>query len=129
MNEYAQLARERHAAARPIQHALIEDPGGFFEQIGRELDDQVRATRGELLGPRASRESREDFQRRGQQCQATAVELVLGEHFLFQPENPNDEDEDFSDEELADDPGLAQHLAELAMIDHAIAEFYRPDEP
>jgi hypothetical protein len=128
MNHYAQLARERHRLARPIQHELIEDPESFFTTIGRELEAEVTTVRDELAGPRGPGESVEDYRTRQAQCLTMAEELTLAEHFLFQPESPLAEGDLFSDEELAQDPALAQHYAELALIDQAIADFYRPDD-
>jgi hypothetical protein len=98
MNRYAQIALDRHRQHRPLEHSLIDDPTRFFTEIGEEIQAEVTSHRDEILGPQRPGESIENYRQRSYQAVATAEELVLSDHYLFQRETPNDPIEDEGDE-------------------------------
>ncbi len=114
MNRYAQIALDQHRRNRPLEHALIDDPTRFFTQIGETIQTDITNLRDQVLGPQGPDETIEDYRARSQQALATAEELVLTDHYLFQPE-ANDEPDD-----LTDDPILSRYYRNLAEINEAL---------
>ncbi|MCU0267295.1 MAG: hypothetical protein MUF83_01475 [Acidimicrobiales bacterium] len=113
MNRYAQIALDQHRRHRPLEHALIGDPIAFFEQIGLELQAAVTSRRDEVLGPPRPGENPDQYRQRGYQAWATAEELTLRDHPLFQPESDEDDG-------IEDDPSETRSAAMLAAINEAI---------
>lgn len=113
MNRYAQIALDQHRRHRPLEHSLIDDPTRFFTEIGEQIQAEVTNLRDEILGPTRPGESIEAYRHRGYQALATAEELVLADHYLFQPEADETED-------LGNDPVLARYYRDLAAINETI---------
>lgn len=114
MNRYAQIALEQHRRLRPLEHLLIEDPTRFFTEIGAQMQAEVTSLRDEILGPPRPEETLEEYRIRGYEALATAEELVLTEHYLFEPET----DEATNPGEA--DPDLDRYFADLAAINRTI---------
>ncbi len=112
MNRYAQIAIQ-HRRHRPLEHSLIDDPTRFFTEIGEQIQADVTNLRDEILGPPRPDESIEDYRHRSYQALATAEELVLADHWLFQSETETDETTD-------DDPILDRYYRDLTAINEAI---------
>ena len=113
MNRYAQIALEQHRRHRPLEHSMIDDPTRFFTEIGEEIQAEGTNLRDEILGPHRPAESIEDYRHRSYQALATAEELVLTDHWLFQPETE-------AEETAQDDPILDRYYRDLAAINEAI---------
>ena len=101
MNHYGQLALDHSRNHRPVAYSQIPDPDEFFAEAGEEIAAAITETRAQTLGPPRVDEGLESYRRRGYQALATAEELVLTDHFLFQPETTTAEDFD-EDPDLAD---------------------------
>jgi hypothetical protein len=114
MNRYAQIALEQHRRLRPLEHLLIEDPTRFFTEIGAQMQAEVTSLRDEILGPPRPNETPEEYRIRGYQALATAEEMVLADHYLFQSET----DEAATPDEA--DPDLDRYFADLAAINQTI---------
>ena len=114
MNRYGRLALDHNRRQRPRSYSLIPDPDRFFDQAGEEIQAEVSARRNEILDRPRLGENPEDYRLRSYQALATAEELTLADHHLFQPE-PETEPEDW-----ADDPDLERHYRHLAAINQAI---------
>ena len=101
MNRYGQLASDLSRNHRPVAYSQIPDPDEFFAEAGEEIAAAITDTRDQILGPPRAGEDLESYRRRGYQALATAEEMVLADHFLFQPETTGEEDFD-EDRDLAD---------------------------
>ena len=113
MNRYAQIALDQHRRHRPLEHSLIDDPTQFFTEIGEQIQADVTNLRDEILGPPRPDESIEDYRHRSYQALATAEELVLADHWLFQPETE-------AEQTAEDDPILDRYYRNLAAINDTI---------
>lgn len=114
MNRYGQLALDHSRTHRPVAYSQIPHPNRFFTEAGEQIATQVTRLRDEILGPARPSESPEDYRRRSCQALATAEELTLADHHLFQVE-PTETVEDWED-----DPDLGRRYESLAMINEAI---------
>jgi hypothetical protein len=101
MNHYGQLALDHSRNHRPAAYSQIPHPDEFFAEAGEEIAAAITETRDQILGPPRAGEDLESYRRRGYQALATAEEMVLADHFLFQPETTGEEDFD-EDRDLAD---------------------------
>jgi len=115
MNRYGQLAHDHSRNHRPVAYSQIPDPDRFFEIEGEQIALDVTNLRDELLGPPKDNENLDDYRKRGYQALATAEELVLTDHYLFQPETTESPDEDWED-----DPELESRYRLLAEINETI---------
>ena len=113
MNHYGQLALDHSRNHRPVAYSQIPDPDEFFAEAGEEIGAAIIETRDQILGPPRADEDLESYRRRGYQALATAEELVLADHFLFQPETTAAEDFD-------EDPDLADRYRLLDEINRVI---------
>lgn len=116
MNHYGRLALEHNRKHRPSTYAQISDPDRFFHDAGEAIQAEVSQLRDELLGPSRPGETPEDYRLRSYQALATAEELTLADHHLFQPA-PDRETEQLA---LGDDPDLERHHRHLSEINRAI---------
>lgn len=114
MNRYGQMALDHSRQHRPDAYSQIPDPAVFFDEAGEEIAAAVSRFRDEILGPPKAGETPEEYRRRSYQALATAEELTLADHPLFQPD-PSGETEDWSG-----DPDLARRYRDLAEINRAI---------
>lgn len=115
MNRFGQMALDHNRQHRPDAYSQIPDPDPFFTQVGEEIAAEVTQLRDQLLGPGRPGETLEDYRLRSYQASATAEELTLADHYLFQPGPTNETDEGWSD-----DPDLDRHYQALAEINQAI---------
>ena len=115
MNLYGQMAQDHNRQHQPDAYSQIPDPDAFFAEAGETIATEVTQLRDQLLGPRRRHESFEDYRLRSYQALATAEELTLAEHHLFQPDPMNGVDEGPSD-----DPALDLQVQALAEINQAI---------
>jgi hypothetical protein len=113
MNRYAQIALDQHRRHRSLEHSLIDDPVRFFTEIGEQIQVEVTNLRDQILGQPRPGESIEDYRLRSYQALATAEELVLADHWLFQPETE-------AQEAAEDDPILDRYYRDLAAINEAL---------
>ena len=113
MNHYGQLALDHSRNHRPVAYSQIPDPDGFFTKAGEEIGAAIIETRDQILGPPRAHEDLESYRRRGYQALATAEELVLADHFLFQSETTATED-------FHEDPDLAARYRLLDEINRVI---------
>lgn len=113
MNHYGQLALDHSRNHRPVAYSQIPDPDGFFAEAGEEIGAAIIETRDQILGPPRAHEDLESYRRRGYQALATAEELVLADHFLFQSETTATED-------FHEDPDLAARYRLLDEINRVI---------
>ncbi len=111
MNRYAQIALDQHRRHRPLEHSRIDDPTRFFTEIGEQIQAEITSRRDEILGPPRPGESAEAYRLRSYQALATAEELVLADHHLFQPE---------TGEIDGDDPITDRYFRDLALINETI---------
>jgi hypothetical protein len=116
MNRFGQMALDHNRQHRPDAYSQIPDPDTFFTQVGEEIAAEVTQLRDQLLGPLRPGESPEDYRLRSYQALATAEELTLADHHLFQPCPTNETDEDWSD-----DPDLDRHYRALDQINRTIS--------
>ena len=112
MNRYGQITHDQHRQHRPLEHSLVDDPTRFFTEIGDQIQADVTSLRDEILGSARPGESIEDYRHRSYQALATAEELVLSNHYLFQPEHQETDE--------IDDPLLDRYYQDLAATNHAI---------
>lgn len=117
MNRYGRLALEFSEQYRPVAFAAIPDPGAHFAAVGEEIAADVTRFRDEILGPRRDGEDLDAFRIRSSQALASATEVILSEHSLFQPEATDPATEDGTD-----DPDLDRYYRQLAMIHGALDE-------
>jgi hypothetical protein len=115
MNRYGQMAQDQNRQHRPDAYSKIPDPDAFFAGAGETIATEVTQLRDQLLGPRRRQESLEDYRLRSYQALATAEELTLAEHHLFQPDPMTG-----TDEGPSDDPALDHQYQALADINQAI---------
>ncbi len=99
----------------PAALAEIDEPERFFAEAGEQIQTAVTATRDQILGERRPGESVEDFRRRSYQALHTAEELVLSDHFLFQPEETGEHPPE-------DDQTLAADHRMQALVNEALME-------
>lgn len=116
MNHYGRLALEHNRRHRPRSYSQISDPTGFFHEAGEAIQADVSRVRDEILRNPMPHESPEGFRLRSYQALATAEELVLADHHLFQPESDEGTDQMGSD----DDPDLERQHRLLSEINRAI---------
>lgn len=115
MNRYGQMGLDHNRRHRPDAYSQIPDPETFFAQAGEEIAAEVTRLRDEILGPMRAGENPETYRLRGCQALATAEELTLADHHLFQPDPSGETEED-----RGDDPDLDRHYRNLADINQAI---------
>jgi len=114
MNHYGQLALDHNRNHRPAAYSQIPDPGQFFARAGEEIAAAISQTRDQILGPPRPDEDLETYRLRSYQALATAQELVLEDHYLFQSETSE------TDDDLDEDPDLANRYRLLNEINQAI---------
>jgi hypothetical protein len=114
MNRYGQIALDQHCRHRPLEHSQIDDPNEFFEEIGDEIQAEVTSYRDEILGRPRPGETAEAYRLRSYQVLATAEEMVMAGHHLFQPKTGEMDEMDESD------PILDQYFRDLAEINRVI---------
>ena len=114
MNRYGRLALDHNRRYRPAAYSQIPNPRLFFAAAGEKIQDQVSSLRDDLLADRRPDETIEDYRLRSYQALATAEEMVLADHYLFQTE-PSEEPATDSD-----DPDLGRYCRHLAEINQAI---------
>ena len=110
MNRYGQMALDHNRKHRPDAYSQIPDPAGFFAETGEQIAAAVSQLRDEILGPPKAGETPEEYRLRSYQALATAEELTLADHPLFQPD-PSVETEDWSD-----DPDLARRGSRIVTV-------------
>ena len=115
MNRFGQMAIDHNRQHRPDAYSQIPDPDTFFTQVGEEIAAEVTQLRDQLLGPGRPGESPEDYRLRSYQASATAEELTLADHHLFQTAPAIETDGDWSD-----DPDLDLRYRALAEINQTI---------
>ena len=115
MNRYGQMAHDHSRQHRPDDYLQIPDPDAFFAEAGEAIAAEVTELRDQILGPPLPGESPEAYRIRGYQALATAEELTLADHHLFQPIPTTGTDEDQND-----DPDLDRRHQALAEINQAI---------
>lgn len=115
MNRYGHLAHDFSRNHRRVAYSQIPEPLQFFEVEGDKIALDVTELRDQLLGPSRTGENLDDYRNRGYQALATAEELTLADHHLFQPETTDPMDEDW-----ADDPELERRYRLLAEINATI---------
>jgi hypothetical protein len=115
MNRYGQMAHDHNRQHQPDAYSQIPDPDALFTEAGEAITAEVTRLRDQILGPPRPGESPEDYRLRSYQALATAEELTLADHHLFQPGPSSEVDEDWSD-----DPDLARRYRDLAEINQAI---------
>ncbi len=114
MNRYGQLASDLSRNHRPVAYSQIPNPDDYFTRAGEEIAAAISDTRDQILGPRRPDENLESYRLRSYQALATAKELVLAEHHLFQPETIE------TDDDLDHDPDLENRYRLLDKINQAI---------
>jgi hypothetical protein len=117
MNRYGQMALEFTRQHRPIAYSQITDPRRFFDEAGETIQADVTRLRDQLIGAPRPGETPEDYRRRSYQALATAEELTLADHHLFQPEGETETEQT----ETGDDPHLdlySRHLDEINRTIH-----------
>ncbi len=115
MNRYGQMALDHNRQHRPDTYSQILDPDAFFAEAGEAIAAEVSLLRDQILGPARPGESPEAYRLRGYQALATAEELTLANHHLFQPIPTTGTDEDQND-----DPDLDRRHQALAEINETI---------
>jgi hypothetical protein len=121
MNRYGQRALDHNRKHRPAAYSQIPDPEAFFAEAGETIAAQISAARDEILGALRPGEDVEAYRRRSYQALATAEETVLADHYLFQADDPTPATDETPDEEdVEDDPDLAQRYQLLDEINRAI---------
>jgi hypothetical protein len=115
MNRCGQTAFDLNRRHRPDAFSRIPDPEAFFAKAGEEIAAEVTRLRDEILGPIRADENPEDYRLRSYQALATAEELTLANHHLFQPDPSSDTEDDWSD-----DPDLDRRYRNLAEINQEI---------
>jgi hypothetical protein len=86
MEEYAMLVRNHWEQNRPEQLALLPDPDLYFQQVGKEMADEIETMADELAGQTPPGETY--WQRVGRLNEATnrAREIVLRERLVSDEE-------------------------------------------
>lgn len=115
MNRYGQMAQDHTRQHRPDGYSQIPNPDEFFAEVGEAIAAEVSRLRDQILGPPRPGEDPETYRLRSYQALATAEELTLANHHLFQTAPGIETDEDWSD-----DPDLDLRYRTLAEINQAI---------
>lgn len=115
MNRYGQMALGHNRQHQPDAYSQIPNPDVFFGEAGEVIAAEVTQLRDQILGLPHDGEDPEAYRIRSYQALATAEELVLADHHLFQPVLTTETDEDWSD-----DPDLERRYRTLAEINQAI---------
>ena len=115
MNRYGQMALDHNRRHRPDAYSQIPDPEDYFAGAGEAIAAEVIRLRDEILGRMRPGENPEDYRLRSYQALATAEELILADHFLFQPDTSGETADDWSD-----DPDLDRRYRTLDEINQAI---------
>ena len=121
MNRYGQLVLEHSRTHRPDAYSQIPDPNEFFTEAGATIATAISDLRDQILGPPRTNEGLEAYRHRGYQAWSTAEEIVLTDHHLLQPvTTETTETTETADEDLEDDPELADRYRLLAEINQII---------
>ena len=115
MNRYGQIAHDHNRQHRPDVYSQIPDPDAFFAEAGEAIAVEVTRLRDQILDQPRPGESLEAYRLRGYQALATAEELTLADHHLFQPTSTIGTVEDQND-----DPDLDHRYQALAEINQAV---------
>lgn len=115
MNRYGQMAQDHTRQHRPDAYSQIPNPDEFFTEVGEAIAAEVSRLRDQILGPPRAGEDPETYRLRSYQALATAEELTLADHHLFQTAPGIETDEDWSD-----DPDLDLRYRALAEINQTI---------
>jgi len=116
MNPYGQLARDFSRQHRPHAYSQISDPDRFFTAVGEAIQAEVTRRRDELVGGPRPGENHDDYRRRSYQALATAQELTLADHHLFQPESTTET----TGAVRGNDPVLERYYRRLAEINRVL---------
>lgn len=115
MNRYGRMALDFSRRHRSDTSSQIPDPEAFFAEAGEAIAAEVSRLRDEILGPIRPSESLETYRLRSYQAFATAEELTLADHYLFQPDPSGATVGDRND-----DPDLDRRHQNLEAINQAI---------
>ncbi len=115
MNRYGQMALDHNRQHRPDVYSQIPDPDAFFAEAGEAIAVEVTRLRDQILDQPRPGESLEAYRLRSYQALATAEELTMADHHLFQPISTTGTDEDQND-----DPDLDRRYQALAEINETI---------
>ena len=115
MNRYGQMALDLNRQHRPDAFSRIADAEALFAQAGETIAAEVTRLRDEILGTIRPGESPEAYRLRSYQALATAEELTLADHHLFQSDLSDATEEDWSD-----DPDLDRRYRRLQEINETI---------
>jgi len=115
MNRYGQMALDHNRRHRLDAYSQIPDPEAFFAGAGEAIVAEVTRLRDEILGRMRPGGNPEDYRLRSYQALATAEELILADHHLFQPDPSGETADDWSD-----DPDLDRRYRTLDENNQAI---------
>jgi hypothetical protein len=91
MNRYGQMALRHMEQFRPAQYRQIDNPGSYFDQVGREAAAQIDQLAESLAGPTPTGEGYLERTGRLTGARRQAEEIVLAELVYLPPEaNPDD---------------------------------------
>lgn len=93
MNRYGLMARQHWQTWLPSRYARIDDPEGFFTDLGRQVAERVDQLALQLAGDDQPGEGYLGKAGRLGQARRQAEEIVLAEMVLLDPE-PGMEDEE-----------------------------------
>ena len=119
MNRYRQMARKHWARWLPAQYAAIEDPTGFFSDLGNQAGQRIDQLADQLAGDGPPGEDYLAKAGRLGQARIQAEEIVLADLILLPPESGTDEDQD--------PPTAAENRPEIVTRDHPAWELVAED--
>jgi hypothetical protein len=93
MNRYGLMARQHWATWLPSRYAQIEDPEGFFTDLGRQVAERIDQLALQVAGDDQPGEGYLGKAGRLGQARRQAEEIVLAELVLLDPE-PGMEDQE-----------------------------------
>jgi hypothetical protein len=94
MNLYGAMAQRHWARWLPSRYAMIQEPEGFFSDLGSRASDRIAELADQFAGDQPPGEGYLDRVGRLGQARRQAEEIVLREMILLDPEPGADEDQD-----------------------------------
>lgn len=110
MNEYGQLAKTHWETVLTTRMQELEDPEGFFTQLGEQVQEQITET---TLALEAQTQFSADYLTQvGQRntLRAQAREMVLHDLVYLPPETPEDDSPELAEDALVRSDGMPTDL-------------------
>lgn len=107
MNPMGQRALDQHRRHRPLEHMMFDDPETTFARVGEQMEGEIDFISRQIAGECRPGESPAEWETRKRQAKVAAEEIVIADHWAFQPQELTEEEQD---EELLNDPVIGERV-------------------